>query len=170
MSRFLPSAPALRNQKVGGKCCFLDAEFSFTPGFCCVALSDSSLAAGTLVWPAPEAAPGGVCSVWEPKLAGLGALPELLGGDCVAQHSGLACQGLGLASSSRKPQPQCWDEQQPCPCSRTGVPRPPGELAVPALLSCCLCSRLVSARVVVPFLFLFCFLPFLPLFWEFCGL
>lgn len=89
---------------------------------------------------------------------------------------GSACRGLGLASSSRKPQPRRRGEEQMCPGVPAGnrshtstewVSYSCFAFLLP-LLEACLCSCCSSFFFLV-FCFV-CFLPFLSLLWEFCGL
>lgn len=94
-------------------------------------------------------------SAWEPEPAGLGALPVPLGGDCVAQLAEGLAWPAAPGNHSHSPSAGARSSRVPASLPRTGATRPPSELAIPALLSCCFCLRLVCVHVVVLFLFFF---------------
>lgn len=177
MNRSLSLAPVLRNQKVEVKYRFLGAEFSFTPCFCCVSLSDSPVTAVPLGHPAPGATPGGlegVCSLWLRSRTCCSGCPPCAAGWGLCVSALWLAEGLAWLGQQQLPEAAApvlgWGAA--LSLRETGVTHLPSKLAVPARFSRCLCVRLVCVHVVVPFFLfvLFCSVLFLALFWEFCGL
>ncbi|XP_041252844.1 calpastatin isoform X2 [Onychostruthus taczanowskii] len=110
---------------------FWRPNFSFAPCFRCVSLGASSVTAVPAGPPCSgqlrrEQQQQGLCCLWLSTGAQTcrSGCPPLCCWVGMVWLSARACQGLGLASSSRQAQPQRRGQEQPCPCS-TPQPRVP---------------------------------------------